>query len=79
MGLAVSCVDSAAQLRAVKQVAGTLDLGLAQHREVAAFTQFGSVLKAASRYLQPIRAVCIHSGALPLNGHLDNDLQGRGT
>ena len=51
MGLSVSRVGSAAQLKAMKQVAGTLKLELAQYREVAAFAQFGSDLDAATQYL----------------------------
>merc|ERR1712233_218898 len=44
VGLSVSRVGSAAQLKAMKQVAGSLKLFLAQYREVAAFAQFGSDL-----------------------------------
>ncbi|KAF4700992.1 ATP synthase subunit alpha, mitochondrial [Perkinsus olseni] len=44
VGLSVSRVGSAAQTKAMKQVAGTLKLELAQYREVAAFAQFGSDL-----------------------------------
>jgi F-type H+-transporting ATPase subunit alpha len=51
VGLSVSRVGSAAQVKALKQVAGTLKLELAQYREVAAFSQFGSDLDAATRYL----------------------------
>merc|ERR1711998_378022 len=51
VGLSVSRVGSAAQIKALKQVAGTLKLELAQYREVAAFSQFGSDLDAATRYL----------------------------
>ena len=47
VGLSVSRVGSAAQIKAMKQVAGTLKLELAQYREVAAFAQFGSDLDAA--------------------------------
>merc|ERR1711959_91048 len=47
VGLSVSRVGSAAQVKAMKQVAGTLKLDLAQYREVAAFAQFGSDLDAA--------------------------------
>ena len=49
VGLSVSRVGSAAQLKAMKQVAGTLKLELAQFREVAAFAQFGSDLDAATQ------------------------------
>lgn len=48
VGLSVSRVGSNAQLKAMKQVAGTLKLDLAQYREVAAFSQFGSDLDAAT-------------------------------
>jgi proton translocating ATP synthase F1 alpha subunit len=49
VGLSVSRVGSAAQVKAMKQVAGTLKLDLAQFREVAAFAQFGSDLDAATQ------------------------------
>jgi proton translocating ATP synthase F1 alpha subunit len=51
VGLSVSRVGSAAQVKAMKQVAGSLKLELAQYREVAAFAQFGSDLDAATQYL----------------------------
>nr|P08428.1 RecName: Full=ATP synthase subunit alpha, mitochondrial; AltName: Full=ATP synthase F1 subunit alpha; Flags: Precursor [Xenopus laevis]AAA49646.1 mitochondrial ATPase, alpha subunit [Xenopus laevis] len=51
VGLSVSRVGSAAQTRAMKQVAGTMKLELAQYREVAAFAQFGSDLDAATQQL----------------------------
>lgn len=51
VGLSVSRVGSAAQIKALKQVAGTLKLELAQYREVAAFAQFGSDLDAATQHL----------------------------
>ena len=44
VGLSVSRVGSAAQIKAMKQVAGTVKLDLAQFRELAAFAQFGSDL-----------------------------------
>merc|ERR1712174_128663 len=50
VGLSVSRVGSAAQLKAMKQVAGTLKLELAQYREVAAFAQFGSDLDASTQH-----------------------------
>jgi proton translocating ATP synthase F1 alpha subunit len=50
VGLSVSRVGSAAQVKAMKQVAGTLKLTLAQYREVAAFAQFGSDLDAATQF-----------------------------
>merc|ERR1712023_625822 len=51
VGLSVSRVGSAAQRKAMKQVAGTLKLEHAQYREVAAFAQFGSDLDAATQAL----------------------------
>merc|ERR1712099_39391 len=51
VGLSVSRVGSAAQIKAMKQVAGTLKLELAQYREVAAFAQFGSDMDAATQQL----------------------------
>lgn len=44
VGLSVSRVGGSAQIKAMKQVAGTLRLDLAQFRELAAFAQFGSDL-----------------------------------
>ncbi|KAL8535296.1 hypothetical protein ACS0TY_011068 [Phlomoides rotata] len=49
VGLSISRVGSAAQLKAMKQVCGSLKLELAQYREVAAFAQFGSDLDAATQ------------------------------
>lgn len=51
VGLSVSRVGSAAQMKAMKQVAGSMKLELAQHREVAAFAQFGSDLDAATQQM----------------------------
>lgn len=51
VGLSVSRVGSAAQLKAMKQVCGSPKLELAQYREVAAFAQFGSDLDAATQAL----------------------------
>jgi len=51
VGLSVSRVGSAAQTKAMKQVAGSMKLELAQYREVAAFAQFGSDLDAATQQL----------------------------
>lgn len=51
VGLSVSRVGSAAQLKTMKQVCGSLKLELAQYREVAAFAQFGSDLDAATQAL----------------------------
>ena len=49
VGLSVSRVGGAAQCKAMKQVAGTLRLDLAQYRELAAFAGFGSDLDAATQ------------------------------
>lgn len=49
VGLSVSRVGGAAQVKAMKQVAGTLRLDLAQYRELAAFAGFGSDLDAATQ------------------------------
>jgi len=49
VGLSVSRVGSAAQVKAMKKVAGRLRLDLAQYRNVAAFAQFGSDLDAATK------------------------------
>merc|ERR1719295_2372383 len=51
VGLSVSRVGSAAQTKAMKQVAGSMKLELALYREVAAFAQFGSDLDAATQQL----------------------------
>ena len=51
VGLSVSRVGSAAQVKAMKQVAGSIKLELAQYREMAAFAQFGSDLDAATQQL----------------------------
>ena len=51
VGLSVSRVGSAAQIKAMKQVAGKLKLELAQYREFAAFSQFGSDLDATTQAL----------------------------
>jgi len=49
VGLSVSRVGGSAQIKAMKQVAGTLRLNLAQYREMAAFAQFGSDLDMATQ------------------------------
>jgi len=49
VGLSVSRVGGAAQVKAMKQVAGTLKLDLAQYRELASFAQFGSDLDKATQ------------------------------
>ncbi len=49
VGISVSRVGSAAQIKAMKQVAGGLKLDLAQYRELAAFAQFGSDLDKATQ------------------------------
>ncbi len=51
VGLSVSRVGSSAQTKAMKQVAGSIKLELAQYREMAAFAQFGSDLDAATQKL----------------------------
>jgi len=51
VGLSVSRVGSSAQIKAMKQVAGTIKLELAQYREMAAFAQFASDLDAATKRL----------------------------
>jgi F-type H+-transporting ATPase subunit alpha len=51
VGLSVSRVGSAAQIRAMKQVAGRIKLELAQYREMAAFSQFASDLDASTQRL----------------------------
>ncbi len=51
VGLSVSRVGSAAQIKAMKQVAGSIKLELAQYREMAAFAQFGSDLDPATQKL----------------------------
>lgn len=49
VGLSVSRVGGAAQIKAMKQVAGTMRLDLAQYRELAAFAQFGSDLDKSTK------------------------------
>ena len=49
VGISVSRVGSAAQIKAMKSVAGSIKLELAQYRELAAFAQFGSDLDAATQ------------------------------
>ncbi|WP_439817299.1 F0F1 ATP synthase subunit alpha [Zavarzinia sp. CC-PAN008] len=51
VGISVSRVGSSAQIKAMKQVAGSMKLELAQYREMAAFAQFGSDLDAATQRL----------------------------
>jgi F-type H+-transporting ATPase subunit alpha len=51
VGLSVSRVGSAAQIKAMKQVAGSIKLELAQYREMASFAQFSSDLDAATQKL----------------------------
>ena len=51
VGLSVSRVGSAAQTKAMKSVAGSIKLELAQYREMAAFAQFGSDLDASTQKL----------------------------
>jgi F-type H+-transporting ATPase subunit alpha len=49
VGLSVSRVGGSAQIKAMRQIAGTLRLNLAQYRELAAFAQFGSDLDKSSQ------------------------------
>ena len=51
VGISVSRVGSAAQIKAMKQVAGTMKLDLAQYREMAAFSQFASDLDKSTKKL----------------------------
>jgi F-type H+-transporting ATPase subunit alpha len=51
VGLSVSRVGSAAQIKAMKKVAGSIKLELAQYREMAAFAQFGSDLDVSTQKL----------------------------
>src|SRR3546814_9548386 len=51
VGLSVSRVGSAAQTKAMKKVAGSIKLELAQYREMASFAQFGSDLDASTQRL----------------------------
>ena len=51
VGISVSRVGSAAQIKAMKQVAGTMKLDLAQYREMASFSQFSSDLDASTKKL----------------------------
>jgi F-type H+-transporting ATPase subunit alpha len=51
VGISVSRVGSSAQVKAMKQVAGSIKLDLAQYREMAAFAQFGSDLDASTQRL----------------------------
>ncbi len=51
VGISVSRVGSSAQIKAMKQVSGSIKLELAQYREMAAFAQFGSDLDAATQRL----------------------------
>lgn len=67
VGISVSRVGSAAQLKAMKQVAGSLKLELAQYREVAAFAQFGSDLDGYTSVALSISTVPLANQA-PANG-----------
>ena len=49
VGLSVSRVGGSAQIKAMKKIAGTLRLDLAQYRELAAFAQFGSDLDKSTK------------------------------
>ena len=68
VGISVSRVGGNAQIKAMKQVAGTLRLELAQYREMAAFAQFGSDLdQATQKPAQSRRALgrIIKTGTVP--------------
>uniref|UniRef100_A0A1B0C955 ATP synthase subunit alpha n=1 Tax=Lutzomyia longipalpis TaxID=7200 RepID=A0A1B0C955_LUTLO len=79
VGLSVSRVGSAAQTKAMKQVAGSMKLELAQYREVAAFAQFGSDLDAATQQLlnrgvrltELLKQGQLLSSIAVVRGHLD--------
>jgi len=58
VGLSVSRVGSAAQIKAMKQVAGTIKLELAQYREMEAFSQFASDLDASTQISTPRPSAC---------------------
>jgi len=58
VGLSVSRVGSAAQVKAMKEVAGSLKLDLAQYREVEAFSSFGSDLDEGTQFLLN-RGLCL--------------------
>ena len=66
VGLSVSRVGSAAQVKAMKQVAGSLKLFLAQYREVAAFAQFGSDLDAATKQVRSCTNLDVKQTLTPL-------------
>jgi F-type H+-transporting ATPase subunit alpha len=51
VGISVSRVGSSAQVKAMKQIAGSIKLDLAQYREIAAFAQFGSDLDVSTQRL----------------------------
>ena len=57
VGLSVSRVGGSAQIKAMKQVAGTMRLDLAQYRELAAFAQFGSDLDKSTKQERGARLV----------------------
>ena len=56
VGISVSRVGGSAQIKAMRQVAGTLRLDLAQYRELAAFAQFGSTTSTRPRSSSSIAA-----------------------
>ncbi|KAI3664767.1 hypothetical protein L1987_88447 [Smallanthus sonchifolius] len=68
VGLSVSRVGSAAQLKTMKQVCGSSKLELAQYREVAALAQFGSDLDAATQALlnRGIRGILLNRRNIPI-------------
>ena len=77
VGISVSRVGSSAQVKAMKQVAGSIKLDLAQYREMAAFAQFGSDLDASTQRLlnrgarltELLEAAAIHADAGRRTGH----------
>lgn len=67
IGISVSRVGSAAQLKAMKQVAGTMKLDLAQYREMAAFAQFSSDLDVSTKQLLNRGAKLVEMLKQPVN------------
>jgi len=67
VGLSVSRVGSSAQIKAMKQVAGSIKGELAQYREMAAFAQFGSDLDVSTQTEEQV--ILLYAG---VNGYMDN-------
>src|SRR5436853_655244 len=77
VGISVSRVGGAAQVKAMKKVAGPLRLELAQYREMAAFAQFGSDLDAATRRRSSTRRSRIsRASSKPRTVRIDAEPQG---